>query len=710
MDLSRFRSVIVRGGVVFLGLASMVLGSGLGLLNAGLAAADPDRVLVSVISDPCNEAWNRNAAALMENALAGDGAIQPGADDIAKAPPLVKRATGCSMETLADELAKAREEQFAYHYHLKKRSDGTVQLTLTNWSRQDDTEFTDFRWDIDAAPRASSKARQRSGRGDAPRDLDPHQSLVLQTLLPNSLAYLRDQDQIKLDALRRGIGTSEAGTLTSEGEFQKKDGGEKITASQAYSIYSNENPQHKNHLRASLEILGFLGISTGYYWGTLGERKWYEYKVDLDNLKDRFITGDAIRFDNNPWDTNVGHIAAGAGYYLLARSNDLSLPESFLYAGVASTAWEFFVELRDEVSINDAIMTPLGGFAIGETMYQLGEFFQHSSDTIPNQTLGFLFGPSTAIHRWLDNTRPKPPANVDRFGLTTDPWHRFRLFAGGGVSQVHDTDKQRTESAMGFDFEVVTAEKYRKPGEASIFYTDGVFNELAFKVALADTEMVDLQFFSKTAFLGYYQQQIVKDEDSQTLGGYSLFIGASSAFEYYAHEFAGIGEADKQVICDLIGPSLVVDYFYRGFHMRAGVDAYPAFSMVKPAAVEAYEQDHIIQRTGSVFQAERYYYAFGMTAAGKLEMDYGPYGIEGRIRYHYFDSIEGRNPLQQRGPDDIELKDQRLWMQVSCYYALPIENLKLALDIERLYRWSNIDDFSSDQEETRFVAKVVFEF
>jgi hypothetical protein len=221
---------------------------------------------------------------------------------------------------------------------------------------------------------------------------------------------------------------------------------------------------------------------------------------------------------------------------------------------------------------------------------------------------------------------------------------------------------------------------------------------------------VDLRFFAKTAFLGHYQQSIRKDPASQHLEGYSLFVGLSSAFEYYAHLFSELREEDKQAICDLVGPSLVADYYHRGLHLRASVDAYPTFSMVKPAAAELYDRDHSLQGVKSIYRTEGYYYAVGMTAAGRMEADYGPFGLEGQIRYHTFDSIEGNDRIQERVFNDIELEDQRLGLQLTLTYALPIENLKLALDVEKIYRWSDIEAFSSDTDETRFLARIVFEF
>ncbi len=488
------------------------------------------------------------------------------------------------------------------------------------------------------------------------------------------------EEQKMVDEAGLTVFSSETVPSPLKTDTSKTNSGLESLSGRSSSVYSNVLPQHKEYLRASLELMAFLGISAGYYYGTLGDPKWYEFKSAGESLEARFITGDAYLLDNNAWDTNVGHIAAGTGYYLLSRGNDLSLIESMLLTLGASTTWEMFGELQDEFSINDAIMTPFGGFAIGEVMYQFGEFFQHSSHSIPNQVLGILFGPSTAIHRWLDNDRPAPPAHVDKFGFTTDAWHRFRLYAGGGASYSGDTHKYSAESEMGFDFQVVTAEKYGKPGEASTFYKDGVFNEMALDAVLSGSDVVDFRFFSKTAFLGYYQQNILKEDASQNLEGNSLFVGLGSALEYYSHLFSEMREEDKQTVCDLIGPSLVADFYHQGLHLRVGADIYPTFSMVQPAAREFYNQNRNLAGVKSVYRAEDYYYALGMGTVGRMEMEYGPFGLEGHIRYHYFNSIEGLDRYQSIVVNDIPLEDERLWLQLTFLYDLPIENLKLGLN------------------------------
>lgn len=474
------------------------------------------------------------------------------------------------------------------------------------------------------------------------------------------------------------------------------------------SIYSNATPQEKAYLRAGLESALFFGIAEGYYLSDQTPDEWDEYHSLGAGLRARFITGDAYRFDHNPWSINVAHVADGSSFYLLSRTNGLSLPESLLATTGISTAWELFGEYPEEFSINDAVFTPVGGFATGEVIYQLGEFFQHSSCTIPNRALGYLFGPSAAFHRWLDGTQPTAPDNVDKFGFTTDAWHRFRLSAGGGGSS--GSGEQRAEEQVGFDFEVVTAEKYGKPGEVCLFYCgEGLFNDLSINFALADGEVVDLRFLAQTAFLGRYQQNIVADKASGNLEGYSLFLGLSSAFEYYGHDFSGLAREDSLAICDLVGPTVITDYYHQGLHLRTSGGVFPTLSMVHPAAGELYDQAHGTKDARFVYRLHGYYYALGMGAMGKAEIDYGPFDLEAQIRYNLFDSVEGFD-FVWRTADDNSFADERLSLQASLYCKLSGDNWKMALDAEKLYRWSSIADFSHNEDETRYLARVVFQF
>jgi hypothetical protein len=674
-------------------------------------AATPEVCLVSVVSDPCDDHWNIQKTSQMETALAVDNSTDTSSSAEAETRMVVKSVTGCSRQTLAADLEDARKEGYSYHYHLEKKPDGTIQLTLENWSKQTNKAFGEFQWTIDPEIEGLS---QRNPQEEGPKiqPVSDYQDSVLESLLQQSKAYLKNQNRNQRPQVAAGAGGANPDKTSAPGHSSKGNTEAKSGSGQVVSPYSNDGPREKHYLRASSEIFAYLAIgSTQYY--LIGKFKSdYDFDASLATLKKRFITGEAILFDNNKWGTNAltGHVPVGTTYYWLPRSNGLNIYESMAITMGTSTVWEFLVEMREIVSLNDLILTPFSGIALGEATYQLGEFFQHSSPNLTNLALGALFGFPAAAHHWLDNNWPKPPTNVDSFGFTTDVWHRFRLYAGGGVSVASNTDTSRGISEVGIDLELVNIEKYGNPGEVSTIYSDGAFNDVAFRAVLGDGEILDSILFAKAAFLGHYQQFIVKDESTGQLNGHSLFLGIGTAFEHLTHDFAGPGNEDKFAVCDLVGPSLVADFYHQGLHIRAGMDVYSNFAMVQPFSVDLFKEHHSVIGSKNIFEDEGYYYALGLTAAGRLEADYGPFGLEGHIRYYYFDSIEGLNRQPERVVNDFNMKDERLWMQLALSYALIPNNLKIVFDMERLYRWSEIKDFNADREETRFVGKLMFEF
>jgi hypothetical protein len=97
---------------------------------------------------------------------------------------------------------------------------------------------------------------------------------------------------------------------------------------------------------------------------------------DFPSLKQR-LTFEAWRFDNNPFPINFAwHAYDGSQYHLFARSNDLGLLASMGYGIGTSLAWEFGVEFREKVSINDVIVTTGAGTAIGEAVHWLGRYLE----------------------------------------------------------------------------------------------------------------------------------------------------------------------------------------------------------------------------------------------------------------------------------------------------------------------------------------------
>lgn len=108
---------------------------------------------------------------------------------------------------------------------------------------------------------------------------------------------------------------------------------------------------------------------------------------------DHVMHGPVIDQDNAIFNY-VLHPYAGAAYYMSARSQGFNVWQSWLYSFLVSTVfWEFGVEAFMEYpSIQDLIITPMGGLVLGEAFYLAKRYIvQHDYE---------LLGRSGSVIRW----------------------------------------------------------------------------------------------------------------------------------------------------------------------------------------------------------------------------------------------------------------------------------------------------------------------
>ena len=76
-------------------------------------------------------------------------------------------------------------------------------------------------------------------------------------------------------------------------------------------------------------------------------------------------------WDQDEFSVNhIGHPYQGSFYYTAARSNGLNPWWSFLNTVAGSVTWELFCE-TETPSMNDLIVTTMGGFSLGEMLHRL---------------------------------------------------------------------------------------------------------------------------------------------------------------------------------------------------------------------------------------------------------------------------------------------------------------------------------------------------
>ena len=136
-----------------------------------------------------------------------------------------------------------------------------------------------------------------------------------------------------------------------------------------------------------------------------------------------------LRKDKDEWGINyIGHPYFGSVYYVRARHRGLDRQDSFWYAAIMSTIYEYGIEaLFEPVSIQDLIFTPVGGAVIGEYFMIGREKMKRNiaakgySDT-SDKVLLFFTDPLGAINKkvnqWFGNTE-SDQARLDLFPLVS---------------------------------------------------------------------------------------------------------------------------------------------------------------------------------------------------------------------------------------------------------------------------------------------------
>jgi hypothetical protein len=480
----------------------------------------------------------------------------------------------------------------------------------------------------------------------------------------------------------------------------------------------------KRFTRALLFNCGFILISSIHYW--IKYSKWIEdwqYELTWEDQKIRLFSLEAHRFDSNPFFTNWSHSLSGAIYYNFARYHRLNKLESLLFMLGSSLWWEYFTEWREVISINDTFCSGIGGgLSVGEPLYQIGSYFTQKKG-IGNKILGFIFNPVVAINDLLDNKKHMSYLDLQRF---TRP--EFNLFIGTQmVSTSEDENSTSTQFHTGLEIRFYTIEGYREPGTINKFIKDTLLSELFVDLTFGSNTLEEHSFFTKAVIFGHFIQKI-KQDSTKNLKGYSFFAGAGSAFDYfkkratiyydefqYHFDFTGGEEApqpteftDKLAIVNLIGPVFELSIYSGQFEFRSSISAYIDFALLNSMALNEYSIDNDIYepQLKTTLSHYGYYYAFGFTFSSDMDLNYKNIQLKGKIKYQYYDSIEGLDRFQEDLEDDSNVRDTRLMFKISLGYALSKSPVSIQLAYEYINREGMFKDITHVFTEDRIYAQL----
>ena len=290
-----------------------------------------------------------------------------------------------------------------------------------------------------------------------------------------------------------------------------------------WATFVYEKPAPVYRLRLAIEQLSMTALSfTGYLiWNpppavegvpttsiweklTFAPNSWY---LDADSISTNF----------------GGHVAAGTFYYMFARANRVSVPEAFLWTLGTSTLWEL-IEFKEPVSINDMIVTPVSGLAIGEAFTQLSGWFDRNGSSKLSKALAVIFNPMKKFHDWMDKAEPRrDPAYSG--------WHEFRAGASGQV--LWQDGHTYPGIAVEFATRLFRAPGYGEAGGTGFGFADGNVSAIGLTATIAGGQTVDFLFDTETALVGHYSRDL--RTDGEGLSGWDLFVGGTAGYEFGSH-------------------------------------------------------------------------------------------------------------------------------------------------------------------------------
>ncbi len=130
-----------------------------------------------------------------------------------------------------------------------------------------------------------------------------------------------------------------------------------------------------------------------------------------------------FEWDDNTFQVNqFGHPYQGNNYFNAGRANGMSFWESAPLAALGSLTWEYFGE-RHKASLNDLVMTTLGGISLGEMFHRTGWLIRDTRKTgkgrFFNEFAAMVIDPVTGLNRFINGDARRVSAKPDEFVPTS---------------------------------------------------------------------------------------------------------------------------------------------------------------------------------------------------------------------------------------------------------------------------------------------------
>ena len=402
-----------------------------------------------------------------------------------------------------------------------------------------------------------------------------------------------------------------------------------------------ESTDGKRYLLAAGETALLFGGGAAWYWANSDLQKpdW-DLGWDAESWKMKLTSFDAIRFDTNPMHINMfGHTSQAVLAYHAGRGNGLGFTGASLLNIGYTFAWEYFIEYREYVSLNDLIVNSVSGPALAEPLWQVGDYFRSGKKTWYNEGLAAFFQPFDEVERHVNGRSWKESAR---------PAHRFEIAAGTSVEEA------TTNAIVDVDLEVAS---FDISGARSGWTPAGGWSRIAGGLRFGDG-VSGGHLYSRTSYGGYQSRAFYDDGI-----GRSTFVGFGTGITY---ENSDLGMSrDQFAAYHLIGPQADVHFVGRTIDVRLQAAAYGDLGMVNAHALVGMPPiDPIEPYESPLTRPDGYYFGLGTTAWTRLLVVYDRFHADLEAHGHQLWSLDKKQADRGEPEPPTNLADRRLYGQL----------------------------------------------
>jgi hypothetical protein len=433
-------------------------------------------------------------------------------------------------------------------------------------------------------------------------------------------------------------------------DFFIDDQGRLQRFSTTYQSWFGPERHPRQYARAAMENGLITILEMAFYWY---DPQSNSVDWQFPDVSSKLQSASAVRFDDNLMRTNyLYHPFAGQSHYLFTRVNGFSVGESFLTAAAFSTAYEMLLEWRELVSINDLIVTPVGGTAVGEFFNQLGGYLnsepphahlhvRQPAPVVVRDGAEVTLGLPQHLHESFDEPEYPVLLPPDTNGLSSAYHHAFRLTAGLEAAG-NGTSRWQELYQINGRFQLVAMPGFLRPGGFHRWFGTGNFTSSRVRVAFAGRES-DIEVHFDSDLFGHYGQNVRSSPGGRT--GFANELGIGTGLRYLDRRL--FGRTDQLGIVHLLRPVDRAWFLFGPARLELALDLSPDFASIHSAAYESYVRRFGTDGTKSSLIRHGYLHTWGVSGGAVVALSAGDARIEASGRYGHYESIEGLERNQE---------------------------------------------------------------